>query len=152
VIEEVERRASLIGKPLFEWVTTDLKGKPHALKDYRGKVVILDFWYRGCYWCVRSMPQLKEIAEHFQGQPVVVLGMNTDPNDEDANYVVNNMGLNYSNLKAAKLLEQFKVSGFPTLLIIDQTGVVRDMHTGYSPKLKEHVVKSVERLLKANPK
>lgn len=41
--------------------------------------------------------------------------------------------------------------GFPTLVVIDQEGVVRDVHVGYSPTLKEEVVQSVERLLKAKP-
>jgi hypothetical protein len=41
--------------------------------------------------------------------------------------------------------------GFPTLVVIDQEGVVRDVHVGYSPALREEVVKSVERLLKGKP-
>jgi uncharacterized protein (TIGR03067 family) len=151
VVEEAERRASVLGKPAPEWSTTDLEGKPHALKDYRGKVVILDFWYRTCFWCVRAMPQVKEVAAHFKGRPVVVLGMNTDPKEEDARFVVEKMGLNYANLKAAGLPEKYKVRSFPTLVVIDPEGVVRDVHVGYSPTLKEEVVRSVERLLKAKP-
>lgn len=44
-------------------------GKKHALKHYRGKVVVLDFWYRNCGWCLRAMPQVKEAATHFRGRP-----------------------------------------------------------------------------------
>jgi RNA polymerase sigma-70 factor (ECF subfamily) len=151
VVEAAERRAALLGKPAPDWSTTDLDGKPHALKDYRGKVVILDFWYRQCYWCLQAMPQVKEIAAQFKGQPVVVLGMNTDAREEDARFVVDKMGLNYTTLKATGLLEKYKVQAFPTLIVIDQEGVVRDVHLGYAPTLKEKVVRSVERLLKAKP-
>ena len=91
------------------------------------------------------------IAGRFKDQQVVVLGMNTDTKEEDARFVVEKMGLNYTNLKAAGLPEKYKVQVFPTLVVIDQDGVVRDIHVGYSPTLKEEVVKSVERLLKAKP-
>jgi RNA polymerase sigma factor (sigma-70 family) len=151
VVEAAERRAAVLGQPAPNWSTTDLDGKPHALKDYRGKVVILDFWYKDCFWCVRAMPQVKEVADHFKDQPVVVFGMNTQDKDEDARPVVAKMGLNYATLKAAGLAEKYKVQGFPTLIVIDQEGIVRDMHVGYSPTLKEEVIKSVERLLKGKP-
>jgi peroxiredoxin len=150
-IENAENRAAVLDKPSPDWSTTDLDGKPHALKDYRGKVVILDFWYRGCGWCVRSMPQMKQIAAHFKGRPVAVLGMNTDSKLADAQFVVEKMGLNYTNLKASGLPEKYKIRGFPTLFVIDPEGVVRDIHVGYSPTLREEVVRSVEKLLPSKP-
>ncbi len=150
-LERVERQAAIIGKPAADWSTTDLDGKPHALKDYRGKIVILDFWYRGCTWCVRAMPQVKEIATRFKDQPVVVLGMNIDARDEDARAVMEKMGLNYPTLTAMGLPEKYNVNGFPTLIVIDQEGVVRNVHTGYSATLKDEVVAVVERLQKAKP-
>jgi len=117
-VEEAERRAGVLNQPAADWSTTDLAGKPHALKDYRGKVVILDFWYRGCGWCVRSMPQMKEVADHFKDKPVVVFGMNTDRKLEDAQFVVDKMGLNYTNLKAEGLPKRYEVRGFPTLVVL----------------------------------
>lgn len=147
ILEQAAERTAIVGTPSEDWTTTDLEGKTHALENYRGKVVVLDFWYRGCGWCIRAMPQMKEVAAHFEGQPVVVFGMNTDRKDEDATFVVEKMGLNYANLKATGLPEKYKVHGFPTLIILDQKGIIRDVHVGYSPKLKEEVVKSVEKLL-----
>jgi thiol-disulfide isomerase/thioredoxin len=147
-IESLEERAKLLGTPSEDWSTTDLAGTTHALKDYRGKVVVLDFWYRGCGWCIRAMPQVKEVAAHFAEKPVVVFGMNTDQKEDDAQFVIEKMGLTYPNLKATGLPEKNKVTGFPTLLILDQEGVIRDIHVGYSPTLREEVIQSVERLLK----
>jgi thiol-disulfide isomerase/thioredoxin len=147
LLEEAERTAELLGKPGADFATTDFQGGKHALKDYRGKVVILDFWYRGCGWCIRAMPQVKEVAAHYKDQPVVVFGMNTDGKEEDARFVIDKMGLNYPNLKAEGLPGKYKVQGFPTLLILDQEGVLRDIHVGYSPTLKEEIIKSVDQLL-----
>ena len=145
--EEAQNRSAVLGKPAADWETKDLEGKPHSLKGYKGKVVILDFWYRGCGWCIRAMPQMKELAEDFKGQPVAVLGMNTDSEEKDAKFVVDEMKLNYPVLKAEGLPEKYHVRGFPTLIIVDQTGKVADVHVGYSPTLREDVAKAVKRLL-----
>ena len=145
--EEAKNRSAVLGHPAADWETKDLEGKPHSLKGYRGKVVILDFWYRGCGWCIRAMPQVKELAADFKGQPVAVLGMNTDREEKDAKFVVDEMGLNYPVLKAQGVPEKYHVRGFPTLIIIDQEGKVADVHVGYSPTLRDEVAKAVKGLL-----
>jgi peroxiredoxin len=145
--EEAKNRDAVVGHVAADWETKDLTGKPHSLKDYRGKVVILDFWYRGCGWCIRAMPQMKELADDFKGRPVAVLGMNTDRDEKDAKFVVDELGLNYPVLKAQGVPEKYHVRGFPTLIIIDQEGKVADIHVGYSPTLREEVGKAVKGLL-----
>jgi thiol-disulfide isomerase/thioredoxin len=127
----------------------DLDGKSHSLKEYRGKVVVLDFWYRGCGWCVRAMPQINQLAEDFKDQPVAILGMNTDREEKDAKFVVEAMALKYPNLKAAGLPQKYGVQGFPTLILIGPDGTVRDLHVGYSPTLREDVAKEIRALLAA---
>ena len=47
----------------------------------------------------------------------------------------------------AEIPAKYHVQGFPTLLIIDQKGVLREIHTGYSPTLKEKVVETIDKLL-----
>ena len=145
--KQAKNKAEVVGKDAADWETKDLEGKTHSLKGYRGKVVILDFWYRGCGPCIRAMPQIQRLAGDFKDEPVVVLGMNTDEQEKDAKFVVDEMGLNYPTLKAEKLPEKYKVMLFPTLVIIDQGGKVVEVHAGYSPTLREEVSRSVKRLL-----
>ncbi len=145
--EEAKNRAAVLGHDAAEWETKDLDGKSHSLKGYRGKVVVLDFWYRGCGWCIRAMPQVKELSDDFKGEPVAILGMNTDRDEKNARFVVDEMGLNYPTLKAEGLPEKYHVRGFPTLIIIDQEGKVADIHVGYSPTLRDEVSRSVKSLL-----
>jgi thiol-disulfide isomerase/thioredoxin len=141
------RRAEVVGQPAAEWETKDLDGKPHALKDYRGKVVVLDFWYRGCGWCIRAMPQINQLADDFKDQPVAILGMNTDREEKDAKFVVEAMALKYPILKAEGLPQKYGVQGFPTLILIGPDGTVHDLHVGYSPTLREEVAKEIKGLL-----
>ena len=98
-LENAERFGKLIGKPSEDWKTEDLAGHPRSLEDYRGKVVVLDFWYRGCGWCIRAMPQFKQLSDEFPKDKVAVIGMNNDGHLEDAQLVIEKMGLNYETLK-----------------------------------------------------
>ena len=147
--DSAKRRAEVLGKPAAEWELKGLDGKTHSLTGYRGKVVVLDFWYRGCGWCIKAMPQVNALAEQFQGRPVAVLGMNTDRKEEDAKLVTEVMNLKYQTLRAEGIPEKYHVQGFPTLIIIDPEGKVRDVHVGYSPTLQTDVAKVIEGLLPA---
>jgi thiol-disulfide isomerase/thioredoxin len=147
-VEDATRRAGIVGKPAADWTLDGLDDKPHSLADYKGKVVVLDFWYRGCGWCVKAMPQMNELAEQFRDRPVAILGMNTDAKVDDAKFVADAMGLKYGTLTQAKAMpEKYGVQGFPTLVIIGPDGIVRDLHVGYSASLRETVGKVIEGLL-----
>ena len=65
-VKEVEQRDQMIGTSSPDWQTTDLAGKEYSLKDLRGKVVVLDFWYRGCGWCIRSHAASQRCLEAVQ--------------------------------------------------------------------------------------
>lgn len=147
-VEEAKSRAKIMGKAAPEFETTSIDGKNVKLADLRGQVVVLDFWYRGCGWCIKAMPQMNQLAEDFAGQPVTIFGMNTDRDEKDAKFVMEKMELKYPSLKAEGIPQRFGVRGFPTLIIIDQQGKVHDIHVGYSPTLREDVAKQIRDLLK----
>ena len=122
-VDSGKRRAEVMDKPAADWDLEGLDGKKHSLPDYRGKVVVLDFWYRGCGWCIKAMPQLNALADRFPSRPVAVLGMNTDQNEADAK-LVDAIGLKYATLRADGIPEKYGVQGFPTLILIDREGKV----------------------------
>jgi thiol-disulfide isomerase/thioredoxin len=153
-VKSAERFAKLLDKPSEEWKTTDLDGNPRSLADYRGKVVILDFWYRGCGWCIRSMPQLNQLAADFPADQVLVLGINNDLDLDDAKFVIDKMPLKYTSLKNAPDGDRRKgintlygVQGWPTLVVLDGQGVVRHIHEGYSPTLRKDLGEKIRELL-----
>lgn len=149
--EEAKERAERLGKMAADWEAKDVDGKTHHLADYRGKVVVLDFWYRNCGWCMYAMPQISRLAETFRDAPVAVLGMCTDENEKDARAVVEAMGLKYPTVKAAGIPEKYGVTAFPTLIVIDQAGTVREVHVGYSPRLYDELSGLIRRLLDDKP-
>jgi peroxiredoxin len=146
--ERAETRAKVVGHPAATWKLPDLAGKTHSLADYRGKVVLLDFWYRNCPWCLRSVPQLKQLAAEFQGQPVILIGMNVDKVEADARFVVEKMRLDYLNLRTDEdLLKKYGMPGCPAFVVIDRQGTVREIHLGYSPNFYHDMSDLVRQLL-----
>src|SRR5205814_8026697 len=131
-VDQAKRLAGVLNKPAAEWEAKDLDDHPISAKSLRGKVVVMDFWYRGCGWCMYAMPQVKQLAADFKDKPVAILGMNTDDEVKDAQFVIDAMGLTYPTIKAKGIPEKYQVQGFPTLIIVDKDGVVRDAHVGYS--------------------
>lgn len=140
-------RADLIDAPAPTWQVKDLDGKSHSLKNYKGKVIVLEFWRRGSDWCLRLVPQIEQLAERFEDQPVVVLGMNTDTKEEDARLVAEKMAINYPTLRAEKIAEKYGVKDLPAVVVIDRQGVIRDFRVGYSATLAKEVIAEVEELL-----
>jgi peroxiredoxin len=70
--------ASLIGQPLPALQLRDLDGKPHALTDYRGQRVLLNFWASWCGPCLQEIPALALAQKKFAGQGALVVGIAMD--------------------------------------------------------------------------
>lgn len=142
-----KRFAKILGRPSPEWTAQDLEGHPHSLAELRGKIVVLDFWYRGCGWCLRAMPAIRRLARRFGRMPVAVVGISKDEDPADMAFTIARMGLDYPNWRGPGVPKLYGITGFPTLLVLDREGVVRDAHLGFDPDLEQKIAASVERLL-----
>ena len=113
--ETAKHWAKFAGLPVTEWKATDLVGKEHSLGHYRGKVVLLDFWFRQCSWCMRAMPQVDQVEAAFRQEkaPVQFWSVSTDEDAADAKFVADTMKLDYPVLRSKKLAEQLGVTVFP---------------------------------------
>ncbi|HUO10251.1 MAG TPA: TlpA disulfide reductase family protein [Phycisphaerae bacterium] len=149
-IQETLDQAKVLNQPAPDWTLDQLGANTKvSLKDLRGKVVVLDWWYRGCGWCMRAMPQIKQVAADYKDRGVVIFGMNIDRDQSDALFVMDKMALNYGTLKASdELAKQYGVHGYPTMIIIDQAGIVRKLDVGYTPDLRKHLSATLDSLLK----
>jgi peroxiredoxin len=71
-------RIDMIGKPAPLIEGKDVDGKPVRLADFRGKVVLVDFWATWCPPCVASVPTLRQLAREFKDRGFAILGVNLD--------------------------------------------------------------------------
>ncbi len=107
-----------------------LDGSMVALSDYRGQIVLLDFWASWCAPCRVSMPSLVEMARAF-GEDVVLIGISLDRSEGDARSYVSSRGYEelvalYGSLGEARAVAgTYGVLGIPKTFVIDREGIVR---------------------------
>jgi thiol-disulfide isomerase/thioredoxin len=81
--EDRMARLDLHGKPAPPIAGKDVDGKPVSLVDFKGKVVLVDFWATWCPPCVASIPALEALAQKYSDKGFVILGVNVDAMHED---------------------------------------------------------------------
>jgi peroxiredoxin/outer membrane lipoprotein-sorting protein len=123
--------ANSIGKEAPDFTLTSVGGKEVKLRDFHGKVVLLDFWATWCTPCRSEMPTIELLHRQFKDKGLVVLGVD----DEDAstqNDFLEKSGFSFVSLVEARkqVSNQFHVGGIPTTVLIDQRGTIRTFDLG----------------------
>ncbi len=133
--------------PDFSLPTLD--GGADNLRNYRGRVVILNFWGSTCPPCRAEIPDLQATYAELRGRGLVVVGVNWGESGETAAALAREFGLTYPILLDGDLTVSGKygVRSTPTTFIIDRQGVVRERITG-GPLTRTAVRRLVEGLLK----
>lgn len=131
--------------------TTDLhlnNNKTIKLSDLKGKVVLLDFWYRGCFPCLKATPDLIKIQEEFKND-LVIIGINDRDDKEDiTDYYAYKKGNYFSTYKTeTDISKNLKINAFPTFIIINQKGEVVKTEVGFD---KGSIRKTIKKLIKEN--
>ena len=106
----------------------DLDGKPHKLSDYRGKVVLVNFWATWCPPCRREMPSMERLSLRLKDQPFVILAINEQENPEDVFVFTGQLdpAPTFPILfdRNSKVANAWGVQGLPASFIVDQNGRV----------------------------
>jgi thiol-disulfide isomerase/thioredoxin len=105
----------------------DLDGVDFKLSDYKGKVVMLDFWATWCPPCMKFLPHGKELVEKYKDRPFVALGVNTD---KDVSLPKNCKDLAMRCWAdgfggGGPICTRWGIKAFPTVYVIDGDGIIR---------------------------
>jgi len=105
----------------------DLEGHKYKLSDYRGKVVVIDFWATWCGPCRRMIPQEKELVARMQGRPFVFLSVSVDESREALAKFLDNDPHPWPDIhdQDRMLSLEWRVDVFPAFFFIDADGVIR---------------------------
>ncbi len=130
----------LIGKEAPNFQCRSFSGKMVSLNEFRGRLVLLDFWESWCGPCRLALPHTNELQKKWKGR-LVVIGV-VSANEKEVRKIIKTENLSYINvLGDKKLLKRYKINGFPTYYLIDRDGKVLDAGVAIFTRVKTKIQK-----------
>jgi len=133
--------------PNVTWQSAE--GAPIRIANYKGRVVLVDFWASWCIPCKTSFPALDALFREYQPQGLDVLAVNLDERRKDADAFLaahpHTMPVLFDAKGESPLA--FGVKGMPTSFLIDRLGAVRFTHMGYTGNVEAAYRAEIAQLL-----
>jgi peroxiredoxin len=124
-----------IGKQALDFQVTDLKGETLSLEQYRGQVVLLDFWATWCGPCIAEMPNVKRTYEKYKDQKFQIVGISLDNSTAPLEAYIKKEGIAWRQYldSGGKISLLYNVRAIPSTFLIDGAGIVRKVNLrGYA--------------------
>ena len=138
------------GTPAPEWSLPTLTGDTIRLADLKGKVVLLDFFYKSCAPCCAAMPILQSLYDKYKDKGFVMLGIDPidDPEEDEMADFLAKRGISYTILFSEReLSDTYRIGGYPTLYFLDREGKIAKMHIGFGKDMEEELEADLLKLL-----
>jgi peroxiredoxin len=114
---------------------TALSGEPTALSQYKGQVVMVNFWATWCGPCQQEMPLLDQMYKKYRPAGFTLLGINVDKDAPAVRELLARRPVSFPVLldPANQVSKAYHVDDMPSSVIIDRKGMIRYVHRGYKP-------------------
>jgi len=128
----------------------DKEGRVRTLSEFKGRVVLVDFWASWCAPCKASFPALDALHEEFHGDGLEVVAINVDEDPKSAQAFLAGRSPSMTVLfdPKGRSPEDFNVEGMPSSFLIDREGSVRFRHMGFTPQTKADFRREIGILLR----
>jgi thiol-disulfide isomerase/thioredoxin len=128
------RRGRYEFAPEFEVLT--LQGQRISLDQFAGRIVVMDFWATWCPPCRASVPELKELTKKYPVSKLVLISVSTDEDDRAWRDFVGKKSMDWAQYRDGdrRIADSFGIHAFPTYLVIDGDGIIRERITGLNPQ------------------
>lgn len=140
------------GEPLPDFTLTDMQGNSHTLSDYRGKVVMVNFWATYCGPCIKEMPSMQRLKEKLGDKPFAILAVDMAEEKADVNAFLNKhqIEVNFPILlnPEGDVVENWMITAVPTTFVIDPEGKIRYALYGGIEWDKADIIKTISSLMK----
>ena len=127
-------------------------GKNIDLAQFKGQVVMINFWASWCVPCRQEMPLLEDIYKKYKPMGFTMLGVNVEPDPKDAETYLGKMPKAVTFPIAfdvdSKVSKLYKVAGMPSTVFVDRKGNVRVMHKGYKAGDENFYLTQIRSMLK----
>lgn len=144
--KEIETATPSIGKMAPDFALKDVDGKAVRLSDYKGSVVLVEFWATWCPPCRVMTPVLNKIYEKYKDKGFVILALTPEDRDTVKNYV-KDYGVKYPVVIATReTIKQYGIIGIPMSFLINKEGIITSQHM-YTTGFAEELMSEIEKLL-----
>ena len=145
-------KASAVGlrEEAPDFTLKSLEGSNLRLEEYRGQVVLINFWASWCGPCRQEMPVLDRLHHRYEDTGFAVLGVNVEGDSDSAREIVDKTNVTFPILLDAgqKVSELYSLEAMPSIVVVDRDGVVRYIHRGYKPGDEAKYVEVVKELIR----
>ena len=120
-------RSQFINSPALDFQVTDLRGETLSLTQYRGQVVLLDFWATWCGPCIAEMPNVKATYAKYKNQKFEIIGISLDNSTAPLEAYIASEGLTWRQYwdNGGKISNMYNVRAIPSTFLIDGAGIIR---------------------------
>ena len=142
--------SGLAGQPAPDFSLKSSSGENLRLSEYRGDVVMINFWATWCGPCRQEMPLLDELYSRYQRVGFSLLGVNIDDDSRRAMDMIRELGVSFPVLfdTRKEVSRLYEVDAMPVTVIVDREGNVRHVHEGYKPGYEQKYLDEIRSLLR----
>jgi len=142
--------SGLEGQQAPDFALKSSTGENLRLSEFRGDVVMINFWATWCGPCRQEMPLLDELYSRYQRVGFSLLGVNIDDDSRRAMQMIDELGVNFPVLFDARkdVSKLYEVEAMPVTVIVDREGTVRYIHHGYKPGYEDKYLDQIRSLLR----
>jgi peroxiredoxin len=125
-------------------------GADVSLSQFKGQVVMLNFWASWCGPCRQEMPLLESIYKKYNKLGFTMIGVNVEPDSNAADQWLKETPVSFPILydRDSKVSKLYDVEGMPSTVIIDRSGKLRKLHRGYKPGDENEYLDSIRALIR----
>jgi peroxiredoxin len=128
-----------------------MDGTNLRLEEFRGQVVLINFWASWCGPCRQEMPILQKIHERYEPLGFTVLGVNVDEKEDKARRIIERLNVDFPLLldTGQSVSKAYDVNAMPFTVLVDRDGKVGYIHRGYKPGDENQYVNRLRQLLRS---
>ncbi|MBT8103649.1 MAG: TlpA family protein disulfide reductase [Gammaproteobacteria bacterium] len=142
--------SGLEGQQAPDFALKSSSGENLRLSEFRGDVVMINFWATWCGPCRQEMPLLDELFTRYQRVGFNLLGVNIDDDSRRAMKMIDELGVTFPVLFDADkdVSKLYAVEAMPVTVLVDREGRIRHVHHGYKPGYEEKYLNQIRSLLR----
>lgn len=132
-----------------DFTLKSMKGSNLKLSEFRGDVVLINFWATWCGPCRQEMPILNDLYLKYRDKGFTLLGVNVEDDKTKVARMARDLRVVYPVLfdDTSKVSEQYEVDDMPTTVLVDRDGNIRYLHRGFLPGYEDEYQRQVRELM-----